>query len=344
MQDIRMGYDEEGILDESRTDNPYCFDLDRNGFPVFTDKNIRLIWAMVENDSAYNSVKPETVEDIFKSVLNDEKKDVIEKAIKQAVYLTDKVNSTHLSTLRSADMDILKANKDIEKFSNVLKGKFDDKKKDKDKDEDEDAPQLQNGRFMTARKIIDDRVDLIPLIKKGDEQAVFKIAHYAETYAKEHLGIEIKKNNFSFATKFCHYVCVNGLDEEKIGRNRDLYCIYDSVVSQILPYYIWAYTDKVAPGKCRKGQTQYRLLEKLLEDCRDDDSPAGYQQFRSYYDSVIKGIDAWREVNGQSGLNVPEIGEKGELSYRHVDRLIWYYFKGRRLDEAKEKCAEHIKW
>lgn len=307
----------------------YRFDLDQNKFPVFSDKNLRLVWAMVENDSAYNSVEPKTVKDAFQEALKGNT-----KYIKQAVYLTDKVNSTHLATLRSADMDILEANKTKKKFSDVLEGNFND--------EDEDESELKNGRFMTAWEIINDKVNLNRLIKAGDEQAVYRIAHYSEKYAKEQLGIEIVKNNFSFASKFCHYACVNGLEEEKLGRNRDLFPIYDSVVTQVLPYYIWVYSDKVEPSKHGRCKTKYRTLEKLLEDCRSNDDPAGYQQFRSYYDNVIKGIDRWREANGQSGLNVPEIGEKGELSYRHVDRLIWYYFKGRRLDDAKERFKELI--
>ncbi|WP_288285075.1 hypothetical protein [uncultured Senegalimassilia sp.] len=340
--------------------NVYRFDLDQHGFPVFSDKNLRLVWAMVENDSDYNSVKPEIINSVFQRVLAGE-----EIAIKQAVYLTDSVNSTHLATLCKSDMATIKekADQGDEVFKKVRKGwKVPDLVKDEDEssededellvedddeqndDEDKNKPRLQNGRFMTERELFHNRDYLMCLIKAGKEQAVYEIAHYSEKYAKEYLGIEIKKNNFSFATKFCHYACVNGLDEEKTGHNRDLYCIYDSVVAQVLPYYIWAYTDKVVPGKCKKGQTQYRLLEKLLEDCRDDDGSAGYQQFRSYYDSVIKGIDAWREANGQKGLDVPEIRKEGAFSYRHVDRLIWYYFKGRRLDEAKERFAELIRW
>lgn len=324
-------------IDWKKDPDPYRFDLDENGFPVFSDKNLRLVWAMVENDSAYNSVEPKTVKDAFQEALKGNT-----EYIKQAVYITDKVNSTHLATLRSADMAILEANKDKKEFLDVLKGKFDDE--DEDKNEDEDESKLKIGRFMTAWEIIKDKVNLNRLIKAGDEQAVYRIAHYSEKYAKEQLGIEIVKNNFSFASKFCHYACVNGLEEDRLGRDRDLFPIYDSVVTQVLPYYIWVYSDKVEPSKHRQCKTKYRILEKFLEDCRNDDSSAGYQQFRSYYDNVIKGIGRWREANGQSGLNVPEIGEKGELSYRHVDRLIWYYFKGRRLDDAKEQFEELIGW
>lgn len=196
--------------------NAYRFDLDQHGFPVFSDKNLRLVWAMVENDSDYNSVKPEIINSVFQRVLAGE-----EIAIKQAVYLTDSVNSTHLATLRKSDMATIKekADQGDEVFKKVRKGwKVPDLVKDEDEssededellvedddeqndDEDKNKPRLQNGRFMTERELFHNRDDLMCLIKAGKEQAVYEIAHYSEKYAKEYLGIEIKKNNFSFAT------------------------------------------------------------------------------------------------------------------------------------------------
>ena len=169
-------------IDWKKDPDPYRFDLDQKGFPVFSDKNLRLVWAMVENDSAYNSVEPKTVKDAFQEALKGNT-----KYIKQAVYFTDKVNSTHLATLRSADMAILEANKTKKKFSDVLEGNFDDE--DEDKNEDEDESKLKIGRFMTAWEIINDKVNLNRLIKAGDAQAVYRIAHYSEKYAKEQLGI-----------------------------------------------------------------------------------------------------------------------------------------------------------
>lgn len=311
--------------------DPYRFDLDKYGFPVFSDKNLRFVWAMVENDSDYNSVQPDTVEHIFKTVLNGEEKNDKDKedrtiAIEQAVYLTDSVNSTHLAALRPVDMDILRANKEKAEFNKGKDNSDPDKDKDKDRvdGEGKDRPQLKNGSFMTAREIVNNIDDLACLIKGGDENAVFKIAHYSEKYAKEQLNIEIKKNNFSFATKFCHHACVKGL-------GRDLFCIFDRVVANILPYYIWVYADRDAPDMDRynRCRCKYNALNKFLNDCKEDHSAAGYQQFREYYDEMREGINAWRKSKGQTGFKVPEIGEDGNITYQHIDKLIWYYFKGR---------------
>ena len=326
-------------IDRNKKPDPYRFDLDQNGFPMFTDKNLRLVWAMIEYDSDYNSVEPKTVKDAFQKALKGNT-----KYIKQAVYLTDKVNSTHLAALRPADMNILKANQEKMESSNALNGEDDtDKNKNKNKNrvDDEskgkDQSKPKDGRFMTAWEIVNNIDDLACLIKGGDENAVFEIAHYSERYAKEQLNIEIKKNNFSFATKFCHHACVKGLD-------RDLFCIYDTVVASILPYYIWAYTDRDAPDMDRynRCRCKYNALNKFLNDCKEDHSAAGYRQFREYYDEVREGINAWRKSEGQTGLEVPEIGEDGNITYQHIDKLIWYYFKGR-SDKEIAKFKDLIK-
>lgn len=320
--------------------DPYRFDLDKYGFPVFSDKNLRFVWAMVENDSDYNSVQSDTVEDIFKTVLNGEGKNDEDKedrtiAIKQAVYLADSVNSTRLATLRECDMSTIE--KEVEKGNaafidvrdgwevpDLVRAKDGPRKNDDHQKKDEKKPQLQYGRFMTAWEIDHNKDDLMYLIKVGNEQAVYEIAHYAEKYAKEQLNIEIKKNNFSFATKFCHHACVKGL-------GRDLFCIFDRVVANILPYYIWVYADRDAPDMDRynRCRCKYNALNKFLNDCKEDHSAAGYQQFREYYDEMREGINAWRKSKGQTGFKVPEIGEDGNITYQHIDKLIWYYFKGR---------------
>ena len=190
---------------------------------------------------------------------------------------------------------------------------------------------------MTAWEIVNNIDDLARLIKGGDENAVFKIAHYSEKYAKEQLGIEIKKNNYSFATKFCHHACVKGLD-------RDLFCIFDAVVANILPYYIWVYAGRDAPDLDRynRCRCKYNALNKFLNDCKEDRSVAGYRQFREYYDEVREGINAWRKSNGQTGLKVPEISEDGSITYQHIDKLIWYYFKGR-SDKETARLKDMIK-
>ena len=41
------------IIKKNTSVNPYEFDTDSNGFPVFTRKNIAFLQALIENDSDY---------------------------------------------------------------------------------------------------------------------------------------------------------------------------------------------------------------------------------------------------------------------------------------------------
>lgn len=76
--------------------NPYIIDVDKNGFPCFTQKNIDFITAIVGIDSnysvAYDCNNPSSSSYLLRNVFPD-KKEILEKAVK----LIDKENSTHLS-------------------------------------------------------------------------------------------------------------------------------------------------------------------------------------------------------------------------------------------------------
>lgn len=329
MRKIKMGYDEKRQPDAARKNDPYRFDLDQNGLPVFTNKNLRFIWAMVDNNSAYNSIDETVVENVYKGMLNRD-----ETRIKQAVYLTDKVNSTHLSVLgtnytRAVKQGLIKS---VADYFDTCECKVEDP------GNPEKTITLGNGRLLTAQGIIKNIDRLVDLITADDEsvqnkknsQAVYEIARYSEDFVK-HLGLNnFSKSNFSFATKICHHACVKG------GKG-DKYCIYDSVVGEVLPYYIWAYsTDSDLKNKT------YAELKKMVLECAKNENPEDYGRFREYYDSVVDGITAWRKENQNTGLKDLGIDDDGKLGYRHVDRLIWYYFKGRRLVDARDKFKDLV--
>lgn len=56
------------VKDAERTANPYQFDLDQNGVPLFTDKNIAFVNGMVENDSNYNQTDKDELCKIFEGM------------------------------------------------------------------------------------------------------------------------------------------------------------------------------------------------------------------------------------------------------------------------------------
>ena len=187
---------------------------------------------------------------------------------------------------------------------------------------------------MTAKALCEEKDDIIQELRRqpagegdaGDADAVYRIARFAEN-AMRRLGLEdFTKNNISFASKFCHHTCIKG----GLG---DRYCIYDSVVGEVLPYYVWAYSDR---GDIKKKS--YSKLKKMISGFVNEDSAMGYQNYRELYRSVCNGVNGWRaahpkECRPDRGLPIKPF--EGEIGFQEVDRLIWYFFKGRRLDDAK---------
>lgn len=74
----------------------YEFDTDARGIPVFTEKNIALITAMVENDSSYRRSFDKECEDSSAGFLY-KKLPKCEEDILEAIKRIDRENSTHLS-------------------------------------------------------------------------------------------------------------------------------------------------------------------------------------------------------------------------------------------------------
>lgn len=326
------------VKDEGRTASPYQFDLDQNGFPVFSDKNIRFVQTMIEHNSSYDIADEKLIGKMYSDVLSGD-----EDAIKQAVYYTNKVNSTHLAVLGKRYSDAVKAGeiKNVDPETGITPlGKKSKENSEKGNGSSGKKPEwlLTGGAALTARGIIKNKNQLIEALKSdsnsGDAEAVYLIARYAEKYLHDEGLADFKKNNVSFASKFCHHTCIKG----ELG---DRYCIYDSVVGEVLPYYIWAYSDHDDIEK-----RSYSKLKKLISDYVNDDSVSGYREYRELYRSVCDGVNLWRDEHPNEcpldGSMVIEPFE-GDIGFQEVDRLIWYYFKGRRLDEAKGKMKQIIK-
>ncbi len=141
-----------------------------------------------------------------------------------------------------------------------------------------------------------------------DPKVVFEIASAVET-----------KYNFSFASKFCAYVCELALDK------KDGYCIYDNVVQAILPLYIYRYVGKeTAKNYCKivnETKPELRRIESKISELKSKDEKDGYKEYRDLIDAILKGI---KEIDGI------------DITYSQFDHMLWYYFKGskQRVQEA----------
>lgn len=304
-----MPYEE----DEERTNNPYQFDVDQNGVPLFTDKNIGFVNGMVENDSNYNQTDREDVRKLFEGMFDDDPRKRM-ACIGRAVYEIDNENSTHLTAIGRHKVNDIMKKLDLKPM--VV---------EKMPDDGEEEKTITGGVLFTSQ-IINGIEDLKERLNEGDDRLVSEIAHASKTYLNEAHAADVNKSNFSFATKFCHWTC----QYLKLG---DKYCIYDKVVASVFPYFV----DNYASGElaswdcCRtkrvKGAKGSQELVSTIENYKKDDD--GYTKYRNLYDAVLEGINKWRSENNQNG----------EIGYRKVDRLIWYYFKGASGKRIKQALA-----
>lgn len=292
-----MPYEE----DEEQTNNPYQFDKDQNDIPLFTDKNIDFVNGMVENDSNYNQTDKEEVRKIFEGMFDDDPRKRM-AYIGRAVYEIDNENSTRLAAVGRHKVDDLMKKLNPEPSVVITMS-------------DNEGEKTITGGVLFTAQIIGGIEGLKERLSVGDDQLVFDISHASKTYLNEAHVADVNKINFSFATKFCHWAC----QYLELG---DKYCIYDNVVASVFPYFVDNYASGELAGWdcCRmkrvKGAKGSQELVSTIENYKKDDD--GYTKYRKLYDAVLEGINKWRSENDQNG----------EIGYREVDRLIWYYFKG----------------
>lgn len=355
-------------------DKYYEFDLDQNGFPVFSDKNIAFVNGLVNNDSNYTWIDPGAISEIYsKAAAGDERN------IRDAVYFTDKMNSTHLAavTVKEKQAGLMEC-LEWSQFNGSLKCLEEKFKLPRGKDEVE----LKGGTKLTVAfleeryagnnklqmalqsKDVIERARLVADIARATTNMTDRLL--PETIKREHVW-NYNRSNFSFATKFCHHGCRNLSKQEVDGASNicksDNFCIYDTVVGAMLPYYADAYVDEGAlnnwcdkynrtkDGKSRCGAYASRyawisgtINNKLIftpegigEDA-DADVARGYLGYFELYSLVLEGINKWRrERIGDEGSNNAAVSDIG---FREVDLMIWYFFKGSRLDKAKEAMDE----
>lgn len=174
------------------------------------------------------------------------------------------------------------------------------------KDASNPTAKNNGGRQKTAEYIYNIS-GLYERLKNGDASLVNDIAK--ALYKFDGGG----RYTFSFASKFCTYV-------SQALYNSDAYSIYDKVVSDILPYYAWAYLGK----DYYFGRTKSKISKVFGIDDKNGD-----------YESYRKLIDAIRYRNKEL---------TGYLILRKdFDHLLWYYFKGDRdLKDDKTKRTLHI--
>lgn len=254
------------IIKKNTSVNPYEFDTDSNGFPVFTRKNIAFLQALIENDSDYRisyDYDNEKFESSYAGLLEKygvSKEPIIMEGIVKSI---DKFNATHLAS--------------------------------------EGPSGGGRGIKLTVDAILQIE-DLEDRLKNKDDNIVVEIAHAVKNQTGKN------KVNFSFATKFCAYTSLGALKE-------DNYCIYDTVVQNILPYYIYIYLNDDGYYRTNRNGKNCSIIEEKYKTSTD------YEGYRKLIDRLIDSIE--EDINYR-------------IRYKDFDNLLWYYFKGddSRIDRA----------
>ncbi len=144
-----------------------------------------------------------------------------------------------------------------------------------------------HGIENTAKAISKIR-DLKKELKNGSPQLVDIIASAVD-----------KRNNLSFATKFCAFMCrflFRGMPEA------DNYCIYDNVLASIIPYYAWIFNG-IKYIK-RSGRSN---IEGIFKDKHN------YIGYRELIDAIR--VEASKKYNYLA-------------TREEFDAMLWYYYKG----------------
>ncbi len=124
-------------------------------------------------------------------------------------------------------------------------------------------------------------------LKNGSPQLVDKIACAVKG-----------RNNFSFATKFCAFMCRFLFAKTPQEYN---YCIYDNVLASIIPYYAWIFT----------GEKYNRYGKRSIESMfKDKHNYSGYSEL----------IDT---IRVEANKKYQYLTTREEF-----DAMLWYYYKG----------------
>lgn len=171
-------------------------------------------------------------------------------------------------------------------------------------------------RAELAGRIADKRKDFLSLLRNDDQKyELIDILSKATTPNGNRTSC---RENFSFATKFCHYAAFYIFEGDKC---QDNYSIFDSVVAAALnsiemcdgkiPYEIQSGNLPLrAKGKIKWSTEALRKLKKQYHIEYSDI----YRMYQAYID-FIRGY-----YGEQTGI---------EVSRNGLDHLLWYYYKGR---------------
>ena len=275
---------------ENVTKEIYELKTNKDGAPLFSQDNFKLINTFLRYDSNYNGVEDATnlvFAKTYGGILTREKENFfnfkkIEDYVSEEEYMKndslylviesiDKMNSTHLAS---------------------------------------EGPKGGNkGRIKTAQGVYDIK-NFRERLFNADAKLVDEISCFGG------------KNNFSFASKFCSYLC-RYLFKDLPQENN--YCIYDEVVQSVLPYFANYYKvdldKKYYVTYIRNGIKHNHSTVCSVKTC------GGYSEYIKLINAIVE------KIKQESNIDV---------TYEAFDHMLWYFFKGQpnKIQELMDKLPK----
>ena len=157
-----------------------------------------------------------------------------------------------------------------------------------------------------AERIVDhaSTKDILMNMLKGKKYSLIDII--AETINTTTNGNKKERNrsNFSFATKFCHYMCFYLFEGEDW---QDNYSIYDNIVIKVLPDYAKSFGteyDLKPFNKSKKNPIEYyeeyqKCIDNILKESGNKISRNAFDHIMWYYTKTRKNVESTKSNNNQ---------------------------------------------
>lgn len=126
--------------------------------------------------------------------------------------------------------------------------------------------------------------------------------------------IEGNNENFSLATKFCHYMCINYFDDSK---RRDNYSIYDNIVAKSIPKYFNYFKKELIKKDIKYNEFSNIEKDTLKKDIKKiTDMEKRQDKYIEFYKNFQKLIDDIIDVASEK--------HKQRISRNGFDHILWY--------------------
>lgn len=126
--------------------------------------------------------------------------------------------------------------------------------------------------------------------------------------------IEGNNENFSLATKFCHYMCINYFDDSK---RRDNYSIYDNIVAKSIPKYFNYFKKELIKKDIKYNEFSNIEKNTLKKDIKNiTDMEKRQDKYIEFYKNFQKLIDDIIDVASEK--------HKQRISRNGFDHILWY--------------------